>query len=335
MMDLANKQILFIAPAFFGYEKKIVEKMEELGAKVVFFDERSITSVYEKALLKISPLIFKTKTMRYYEDIFKKITNETFDYVFVIKCEMLPLEVIRKLRDMNPNATFCLYLYDSLINIRGITSKLNAFDRVLSFDLEDSRKHSNIKFRPLFYIDSYKREFRIDNNYKYDISFIGTIHSDRYAIIKMIKSLAQKKGLSSYFYCYLQSKFIYYYYKVTKSEFRNTSINDFTFDKVDSSLIADIIDETRTVLDIQHPKQTGLTMRTIEMLGMNKKLITTNSNIQEYDFYNPNNILVIDRKNIEIPESFLDTPYQKIDEEIYKNYSLENWIYNVLGLKGA
>ena len=121
------------------------------------------------------------------------------------------------------------------------------------------------------------------------------------------------------------------YYKITKKEFKNTVKNNFTFNKIDSSEIAEIINQTRTVLDIQHPKQTGLTMRTIEMLGMNKKLITTNADIKEYDFYNPNNILVIDRKNIVNYRGILSTPYQKVSEEIYEKYSLKNWIYDVLG----
>ena len=39
-MKLSGKNILFIAPAFFGYEKKIAEKMTNLGAEVDYFDDR-------------------------------------------------------------------------------------------------------------------------------------------------------------------------------------------------------------------------------------------------------------------------------------------------------
>ena len=63
-MNLDGKKILFIAPAFFGYEIKIADKMVALGAKVDFYDERSITKSYEKALLKINPQIFRKKTGR-------------------------------------------------------------------------------------------------------------------------------------------------------------------------------------------------------------------------------------------------------------------------------
>lgn len=331
-MKLTGKRILFIAPTFFGYEQEIAEKMIELGAIVDFFDERSIKNSYQKALLKISPHIFYKKTINYYTKIIEKISGANYDYVFVIKCEMMPVQIIKKLKDIYRDAVFCLYLYDSLENIRGIKSKLDYFDRVLSFDMEDTKNDSRIIFRPLFFIDDYKKDYIQQEEYKFDVSFIGTVHSDRYRVIKAIKQISENHKYSNYFYCYLQNKFIYYFYKTTRSEFIDSKKDDFQFIKIQSSEIADIIEKTRVVLDVQHPKQTGLTMRTIEMIGMNKKLITTNQSIMEYDFYNPENIAVIDRKTVEIPEGFLKKPYQKINEEVYNRYSLDNWIIDVLGV---
>ena len=63
---------------------------------------------------------------------------------------------------------------------------------------------------------------------------------------------------------------------------------------------------------------------------MKRKFITTNKDIVNYDFYNSNNILVIDRKNPIIDFDFLMTPYEELDENIYYKYSLENWILEVL-----
>jgi hypothetical protein len=330
-MKLNGKKVLFIAPAFFGYEKKIADKMVELGAIVDFFDERSIKSSYERALLKINPRIFHKKTVGYYNQIIEKVSSVEYDYVFVIKCEMMPVEIIKKLKSLFSNATFCLYLYDSLDNIKGIKTKLDYFDRVLSFDMEDISKHSKMTFRPLFFIDDYKKTFNSQKEYKFDVSFIGTVHSDRYKVIKSIKDLSDKKQYKYFFYCYLQSNFMYYFYKLTKREFRRANKEDFQFAKIRSSEIAEVIDKTKVVLDVQHPKQTGLTMRTIEMIGMHKKLITTNQDIKKYDFYNSNNIAVIDRDEIKIPKGFLEIPYKEIKEDIYKKYSLEVWIIDVLG----
>lgn len=71
-------------------------------------------------------------------------------------------------------------------------------------------------------------------------------------------------------------------------------------------------------------------MRTIEMIGLKKKLITTNKDIVNYDFYNENNILVVDRNNFKLDTDFINKPYQELDERIYKKYSLESWIKTLL-----
>jgi hypothetical protein len=328
--SIRGKRILFLAPSFFGYEIKIKDKMERMGAEVDFYDERSVTKAIDRALLKIVPSLFNKKTSRYYDGILKTCKNNKYNYIFVIKCDMLTEKILEKFHITFPNTIFCLYLYDSVKNINGVSQKFKYFDRILSFDRQDTFEYADMKFRPLFYIDDFKKVLRTDNKYKYDISFFGTIHSDRYAIIKEVTDICKKMKLSFYNFSYLQSKFMYYFYKITKYEFRHARKREFSFLKAISHEISDVVDESRAVLDIQHPKQTGLTMRTIEMVGMNKKLVTTNVEIKEYDFYNPNNILVIDRKNINILEGFLSTKYIPLDVNIYDKYSITAWIEDIL-----
>lgn len=328
--SIKGKRILFLAPSFFQYENKIKEKMEQMGAIVDFYDERSVTKSFDRALLKILPSVFNKKTARYYKEILEACKNNVYSYIFVIKCDMLTEKILEKFHVIFPNSIFCLYLYDSVKNIKGVSKKFKYFDRILSFDRQDTFKYHEMKFRPLFYIDDFKKELRLDNKYKYDISFCGTIHSDRFAIIKEIIDICKKIKLSFYNFSYLQSKFMYYFYKIIKHEFRYARKRDFSFLKASSQEISDVVDESRVVLDIQHPKQTGLTMRTIEMIGMNKKLVTTNAEIKEYDFYNSNNILVINRKNINILDEFLLTKYIPLDANIYDKYSITAWIEDIL-----
>ena len=73
-------------------------------------------------------------------------------------------------------------------------------------------------------------------------------------------------------------------------------------------------------------------MRTIEMIGMNKKIITTNENIKEYDFYNSNNILLLNKDLSNLEKSFFETDYQELSSEIYQKYTLENWVKNIFDL---
>lgn len=330
---LKDKHILFFSPSFFGYENKIKDKMEKLGARVDMFDERSVNKSYHKALLKINPNIFNKKTEKYYFDILEKIKSNNYDFILFIKCDMPTGKVLQIYKNTFKKAKMCLHMWDSISNIPNIENKFKYFDHITSFDRQDSLNNPIIKFRPLFYCDEYKKEICKTDDYEYDLCIIGTIHSDRYKIIKEIKKQAENRGLKMYCYPYLQSKFIYYFYKITKKEFRDTKISDFEFNKISSKDIASKVDQSRVIIDIQHPKQTGLTMRTIEMLGMNKKLITTNQDISNYDFYDCHNILVFDRQNSNIKLSSLSEQYKAVDSHIYDKYYIDAWIYEVLGGK--
>lgn len=328
--NIVGKKILLFSPAFFGYENKIKEKMEKMGANVDMYDVRSVTSAKGRALLKISPKIFEKKSIKYYKKILNDNKDKDYDYILIVKCDMTPISVLKNMKELYPKAKLCLYLWDSIDNIPGILNKFKYFDTLHSFDLEDCKKYPILKFRPLFYCDEYKKEINSSKNYKYDISFLGTIHSDRYAVIKEIDEFCKSKNYTTFWFKYLQSKFVYKLFKFAKKEYKNTVEKDFNFEKMSSNDIAKIVDESEIILDIQHPKQTGLTMRTIEMVGMNKKIITTNHTIKEYDFYNPNNVYIIDRKNIKLESVFFESQYEPLSNQIYIKYSLEQWIKDIL-----
>lgn len=71
-------------------------------------------------------------------------------------------------------------------------------------------------------------------------------------------------------------------------------------------------------------------MRSIEIVGLRKKLITTNKDIVNYDFYHPDNILILDRRNPVIDRSFFEKPYKMLEERIYGKYSLSSWLTQIL-----
>lgn len=70
-------------------------------------------------------------------------------------------------------------------------------------------------------------------------------------------------------------------------------------------------------------------MRTIEMLGGKKKLLTTNIEIMKYDFYNTDNILLLDRNNPKINVDFFGKEYKNLTDDIYKKYSINQWLKTI------
>ena len=73
----------------------------------------------------------------------------------------------------------------------------------------------------------------------------------------------------------------------------------------------------------EHNKDCSI-FRAIECIGLKKKLITNNKNIIYEDYYNENNILVIDEENINISKEFVENPYKQLLQKILNKYNIEN-----------
>jgi len=128
----------------------------------------------------------------------------------------------------------------------------------------------------------------------------------------------------------MPSKLKYFYHKVLAPEFRHAKLSGFQTEKLSKDQIANIMSVTKCVLDAPQAGQTGLTIRTIECLGAKRKLITTNSDIANYDFYRPENILIFDG-NVNFTGPFFTSPYVEPDKDVYEAYSLRSWLKSILG----
>ena len=124
---------------------------------------------------------------------------------------------------------------------------------------------------------------------------------------------------------------MYLYFWLLSKDFRDFSKNKIRYKKLNSEEIVRYSNRSKVVIDIQLPNQEGLTMRTFETLAMSKKLITTNSEIKKYEFYNPNNICVINRQKIDIPDNFFKSKFQSLKDDFYKEYSISYWLQILLG----
>lgn len=329
-MDLKGKKILFLAPKFFSYEIEIKKKMESLGAIVEYYDERMEPTNLEKIIIRINKNILNSKIEKYYKKIRENSKNKNYDYVFIITPETITRKILKNIKNDNQNAKFILYMWDSLDNKKNARQIFDKFDSIYSFDKDDCKKYKNIIFRPLFYLEDYLRlSQEIKENYKYEITFIGTAHSDRYKILKELKRQANIRGISYNFYMYFPSKILFYFKKIFDKSYRYVNEKDFNFNSLSKEKVLELLVDSKVIIDVQHPKQTGLTMRTIEMLGMKKKIITTNKDIKKYNFYNEYNVNILERDNPNLDEKFLKTKYSDIDKEIYYYYSIDKWLQDI------
>jgi hypothetical protein len=134
---------------------------------------------------------------------------------------------------------------------------------------------------------------------------------------------------------YLQARWVYYAYRCSNPGFKGAKISEFHFSPLAREEVQGVFSRSKAILDVEHPRQTGLTMRTIETIGAARKLVTTNVSVRTYDFYLEDNIFIIDRRNPWVSEEFFDKPYRAIERSIYRRYSLIGWMDDVLGAHGV
>lgn len=84
------------------------------------------------------------------------------------------------------------------------------------------------------------------------------------------------------------------------------------------------------MLEILQKGQTGMTMRTLEALFFNKKLITTNVAARQLPFYHPDNIYVLDGKERRTIRDFIYSGRPHYPWQNIKDYDIEHWICQFL-----
>jgi hypothetical protein len=323
---LANKKILFLSVRTFNLEVEIKNKLEELGAQVTYYDERPANNNFIKGIIRLRRSLVQKRIDDYYKKILLAESTIRFDYLFVNRGEIVPAFFLKELKKMQPNCQFIFYTWDSFTNHSHPITILKYFDRKFTFDSDDAVKYK-IKFRPLFFLDGYKY---IKNSSqlksKYNLLFLGTAHSDRYKISSALVDYCNQNGLTSFCYYYMHGRLVYLYKKIFDHSFKEFDYKKLSFTSLNTKQIFDLYKNSDVILDINHPGQRGLTMRTFESIGAGKKMITTNIEIKKYSFYNPNNILVIERENIQFSKSFFETNYEDISIEAYNRMSIEGWI---------
>lgn len=325
---VAGNKVLFFALT--GYSNGIVKKMKEIGLEVDYFNDKPNDGVVCKTLGRYKVPFYDKVLEKYYEEIINRVEKKEYDYIWVLRGEYTPIASLKLMKKKFPKAKLILYMWDSVVNYKTVEKIWPYFDKVMTFDRKDYLKYKDkLEFLPLYYYEDCIPKTKVSEKV-YDIGFIGTGHGDRILIANEIKKQCEEKGLSFYSFMFLPHKLVYFYNKITNPAFKHAKMSDFSYEKLPFEKVYEIYDQSKCVLDIESITQAGLTMRTIEIVGLHKKLITTNPDIVNYNFYNKNNIQLMDRKEPVVDEAFINSSYVELDETIYKQYSLESWIRNIL-----
>lgn len=325
-------RILLITPNFFDYPLQMCEELQRMGHEVDWYDDRPSANSFVKAIIRINKDYINGLIDRYFSKIMEKIALKKYDVVLLISGQSLSFseEMMEKLKTSQKQAVFILYQWDSMRNFPYIAKIQKYFDRCYSFDKSDV-KSCNLNFLPLFYSKRYEDiGKKTDVQYKYDLMFVGTAHPKKY---KYVREMSEKLKLvypAQFIYFFFPSRLVYIYRKIMNPELKKARYREFHYTPVKGKQMDELLTESKCVLDSAQDGQIGLTIRVIETLGAKRKIITTNQDIVNYDFYREENVYVYNGE-FDLNSPFFKEPFKEIDASVYEKYSLRNWLKELIG----
>ena len=233
----------------------------------------------------------------YYFGSWKKNVKK---YKYVILGEnFYDYNISKYIKKKNPNCKVILFFWNKLVfdSYFEIIKDPN-LDDIYTFDEEEAEKY-NFKFIGTYYS---KKVSIPKNKIDRDVLFLGR-GKDREDSIRELESLLKKMKIKTDFHI----------------------IND-EKDYIDYYDYLDMISKSKAILDFSAYNQRGLTLRVMESIFFNKKLITSNKHIKEYDFYNKNNVFILFEDDINKLKDFINSKYEPVDPKILDYYDFDNWI---------
>ncbi|MDF1479145.1 hypothetical protein PYV02_08630 [Leifsonia sp. H3M29-4] len=321
-----SRPVLLITPSFFGYERDIALALERRGLGVDMIDERPSNSALMKALLRVRSSALGRATDRYYRRFVDQGYTRGRRLVIVIKGEVVPAWFLDAVRRDSPGAVFVFYTFDSLANSANFVSLLPVFDHLFSFQAETGEVGSRFRLKHLFYGPEFSPLGDADTR-RYGIAFVGTVHSDRYRFVKRIVAAFG----SSFVYFYVQARWYFRVRRLTSARYREIPEKDVRFDKLSRSAVAEVFRNSLAVLDMQHEQQTGLTMRTFEVIASGAYLVTTNAFVALTPLADTGRVIVVpplptEHDIRELTERLAELPVPTSAPEGFAQFSVDAWV---------
>ncbi|MBC8753688.1 hypothetical protein H2O64_03345 [Kordia sp. YSTF-M3] len=314
----SSKKVLIIAPFAFGYTahiQKALQQYETIDAEILYLDQPAFSykNTFHKAQNFFSKLFLgKNLKKTFVTDRIKASLVELGkqDEIFIIRPDMLNDDLLRFIKSYTNK--FIAYYYDSTRRFPRKTDIIPMFDKVYSYDRLDVSTYN------LDFLTNYI--FEESNHQEFEYQFFNISTNDyRFPLLENLANYLK------------QHKWTYNIQVYNGSEMPAEHVEIITTQKSITE-VSELIQKAKIIVEIQRTEQVGLSFRIFEALGHRKKLITTNKDIVNYDFYHSQNILVVDEHNIEIPEDFVTSPYVEIDSTILSNYKIENWVKPIFEL---
>ena len=326
-------KLAIISLSTFGYFERLSESISRRGIATKFFDERPANDVVSKLKYRVLPRKIGQQMARHHtRSICEQIVAEGFTHVLVFFLEVLSRSDIEYLK--THGLQISRYTWDSVRNRPNILQFDDLMEAVGSFDPDDCEKYG-YTYIPLYSEIIEENQVRPMKVREFDFYFCGTMHSSRPTLIYDIEKISQRREwrikLKLFYYSHwlyvvqnlMNRKAMRLRHQISSAPFAHNAI------LTDSQL-------SRVVIDIHHPGQNGLTMRTYEALAQGAILATTNHNALKFlgsEF--PGRVATLDLENLEFSlEQALKHQPPPLTEAQYYTLSQERFIDQILTVAG-
>lgn len=294
-----NVDFIFYSEEKFRY-KNLSEKINNLFRKTILQDKKYKEKLRAEFIEKT--LIQKAKNFPQY------------DVILVMNTDFFSNEFLKILRTKTKKLVG--NHWDGFSRTPHIYQKLQFFDSFFVFDKDDVDEKKNIFFLTNFFFDFDSNETKIEN--RQDIFYLGTYVPDRFPALKKISEVFNAQKITQKIVLFSWNK------KGTEGSITFTD----TFISYQENIKN--VKESKALLDLKLKEHNGLSFRFFEALKYNKKLVTNNSDIINYDFYRKENIFILGENSEDNLKEFIESPYEPIPSEIKDKYSFENWFKTLI-----
>ena len=322
-------KICIISFDFWNYDEHIAATLRKKGIEAHHINigaykhknfSAKITNTFSKVFLKKN--IKNEKRQKFILEELKALGQQ--DQILIINPELIAEKFHVEIKRYT--SRYIAYLYDSLARCPA-GSILHLFDTIYSFDTADSKKYGFTKINNYNYLEKTKDEKKPE----FDLVYLAS-YDERLKILHKITERLEKMGLTYQYVIVGKKSWKKNLLKMVSFRGENVS-KQYQTRRVDQKNIPQFYQKGKVLLDLVRENQSGLSFRIFEAMALGKKIISDNESLKSYDFYKPENILILNKDLSNLNPMFFETLYEPLSEEIYRKYSLENWVETVFNLK--
>lgn len=317
----------------FGYFERLAEHATAAGVPTAFFDERPSNDIFTKLKFRLAPKAVGRHLGRaHIRAICEKIIAQKFTHVLVIFAEIVSEDELQMFKDHGISVS--RFTWDSVGNRSDVRSLDHIMEAIGSFDPVDCERYG-YTYIPLYSEVISPEKVGGAQERDLDFFFCGTMHSNRPRILDEVMRLCEKRGWQGKFSLFYHSRKLYLLRnalsKPARAIFGEISETSFAH--------AETLEDSRrcrVVIDLHHPKQNGLTMRSFEALAQGAILATTNrAALSLVDASLQDRVVFLDITNLEdsLQRALERTP-GPLDREQYYLLSLDRFLGQIFTLLG-